>query len=112
MEIIMAKGYNAPKGAGQMGMMQQFQKLQEQLQVTQAQLAEDTVTGTAGGEAVKVTVTGDQRCTAIEIDAELMKDGDVEMLQDLILSAMNNALEQSRQMAAERLGPLTSGLPF
>jgi DNA-binding protein YbaB len=42
----------------------------------------------------------------------LMKDGDVEMLQDLILSAMNNALEQSRQMAAERLGPLTSGLPF
>jgi DNA-binding YbaB/EbfC family protein len=108
----MAKGFRSPKGAGQPGMMQQLQKLQEQLQIAQDQLAEETVTGTAGGEAVKVTVTGDQRCTTVEIDAELVKDGDVEMLQDLILTAMNNALEKSRQMAAERLGPLAGGLPF
>ena len=108
----MAKGFRSPKGAGQPGMMQQLQKLQEQLQVAQDQLAEETVTGTAGGEAVKVTITGDQRCTEVEIDADLLKEGDIEMLQDLILTAMNNALEQSRQMAAERLGPLAGGLPF
>jgi DNA-binding YbaB/EbfC family protein len=112
MEVDMAKGFRSPKGAGQPGMMQQLQELQEQLQIAQDQLAEETVTGTAGGEAVKVTVTGDQRCTAVEIDAELLKDADVEMLQDLILTAMNNALEESRQMAADRLGPLAGGLPF
>jgi hypothetical protein len=59
-----------------------------------------------------VTVTGDQHCRAILIDPELLKDGDVEMIQDLVLTAFNAALEKSRQMAAERLGPLASGLPF
>jgi DNA-binding protein YbaB len=59
-----------------------------------------------------VTVTGDQRCKAVEIDPELLKDADVEMLQDLILAAFNNALEASRNLAADRLGPLAGGLPF
>ena len=95
-----------------MGMMQQLQKLQEQMELTQAQLAEETVTATAGGGAVAVTVTGDQRCRAVTIDAELLKEGDVEILQDLILAAFNSALDKSREMAAERLGPLASGLPF
>lgn len=108
----MAKGYKAPKMGGQMGMMQQLQKLQEQIQATQAQLAEETVSATAGGGAVKVTVTGDQRCQAIEIDPEILQDVDAEMLQDLLLTAFNTALDKSREMAAERLGPLSSGLPF
>ncbi len=95
-----------------MGMMGQLQKLQEQLQQTQEQLAEETVTATAGGGAVKVTVTGDQRVRTVEIDPALMQEGDVEMLQDLILTALNSALDQSREMAAQRLGPLASGLPF
>jgi DNA-binding YbaB/EbfC family protein len=112
---IMAKGFKAPKGqsGGQKGgMMGQLQKLQEQLEATQAQLAEETVSATAGGGAVKVTVTGDQRCQAVEIDPELLKDGDVEMVQDLLLTAFNSALDKSREMAAERLGPLAGGLPF
>ena len=50
--------------------------------------------------------------SSVEIDPELLKDADVEMLQDLILTAFNNALEASRNMAAERLGPLAGGLPF
>lgn len=108
----MAKGFKAPKGTGSMGMMQQLQKLQEQIQQTQAQLAEETVTAAAGGGAVKVTVTGDQRCRAVAIDPALLQETDVEMLQDLILAAFNAALEQSREMAAERLGPLAGGLPF
>lgn len=109
----MAKGFKGQKGpGGPMGMMGQLQKLQEQLEAAQAQLAEETVTGTSGGGAVKVTVTGDQRCRAIEIDPELLEDADVEMLQDMLLTAFNNALEASRNMAAERLGPLAGGLPF
>ncbi len=107
----MAKGFKGPK-QNPMGMMQQLQKLQEQLEVAQAQLAEETITATAGGGAVSVTVTGDQRCQAVEIDAALLQEGDVEMLQDLLITAFNSALEKSRQMAAERLGPLAGGLPF
>ncbi len=108
----MAKEYKATKPAGSMGMMQQIQKLQEQLQQAQEQLAQETVTATAGGGAVKVTVTGDQRCVSVEIDPEVLKDGDVEMLQDLMMSAFNAALDSSREMAAQRLGPLAGGLPF
>jgi DNA-binding YbaB/EbfC family protein len=108
----MAKGFKGQKGQNPMGMMGQLQKLQEQLEATQAQLAEEIVTGTSGGGAVKVTVTGDQRCRAVEIDPELLKDADVEMVQDLLLTAFNTALDASRSMAAERLGPLAGGLPF
>jgi DNA-binding YbaB/EbfC family protein len=93
-------------------MMQQIQRLQEQLAQAQAQLAEETVTATVGGGAVKVTMTGDQKCRSVEISPELLKDADPEMLQDLVLSAVNMALDQSRQLASERLGPLTGGLPF
>jgi hypothetical protein len=95
-----------------MGMMGQIQKLQEQLQEAQAKLKDEVVSASAGGGAVKITVSGEQVCKAIEIDPELLKDADVEMLQDLILTAFNNALEKSRELAAERLGPLASGLPF
>ena len=107
----MAKGFK-PNTPGKMGMMQQLQKLQEQIQATQAQLAEETVTASAGGGVVKVTVTGDQHCYAVEIDPEILKDADMEMLQDLLLAAFNNALDKSREMAAERLGPLAGGLSF
>jgi nucleoid-associated protein EbfC len=110
----MAKGFNRPGGggAGGGGMMQQIQRLQEQLAEAQAKLAEETVSATAGGGAIKVTMTGDQKCRSVEISADLLKDADAEMLQDLVLSAVNLALDQSRQLASERLGPLTGGLPF
>jgi DNA-binding YbaB/EbfC family protein len=113
----MAKGFKAPRMPGMGGgMMGQLQKLQEQIQQTQAQLAEETITHTAGGGALKITVTGDQRCTAVTIDPELFKEmaagSDVEMLQDLILAAINGALDASRKLAEERLGPLAGGLPF
>ena len=108
----MAKGFKGPKAQNQMGMMQQLQKLQEQLEVAQAKLAEEIVTASAGGGAVTISITGDQRCQSVVIDPDLVKDGDVEMIQDLLLTAFNSALEQSRQLAAERLGPLAGGLPF
>lgn len=99
-----------PMGGG--GMMKQIQQLQEQLLAAQDSLAEETITATSGGGVVKATVTGDQQLQAIEIDPAILDDGDVEMLQDLILSAINGAMEKSRELAAERLGPLTGGLPF
>lgn len=97
---------------GQMGMMQQIQKLQEQLTQAQEQLAKETVNYSAGGGAIKVVMTGDQHCQSVEIDPELLKDSDVEMLQDLVLTAINGALDASRALASERLGPLAGGLPF
>ena len=93
-------------------MMKQIQQLQEQLMAAQESLADETMSASAGGGVVKATVTGDQQLQAIEIDPSLLEDGDVEMLQDLILTAINSAMDQSREVAAERLGPLTGGLPF
>ncbi len=109
----MAKGFN--KGAqnlGGGGMMAQLQKMQQQLAEAQEKLAEETVTATAGGSAIKVTMTGDQKCRSVEINPDLLKDMDAEMLQDLVLSAVNMALDQSRELQQKRLGPLAGGLPF
>ncbi|MBN2548561.1 MAG: YbaB/EbfC family nucleoid-associated protein [Anaerolineales bacterium] len=108
----MAKGFKSPKGQNPMGMMGQLQRLQEQIAEMQARLADETVTASAGGGVVKVTVTGDQKCRGVELDPELLKDADVEMLQDLLLTAFNSALDKSRDLASERMGPLTAGLPF
>ncbi len=109
----MAKGFNRPKGmpgAGGGGMMNQIKKLQEQMEQAQAQLAIDTTTATVGGGAIKITMTGDQHCKEVIIDPDLLKDADAEMLQDMILSAVNLALDQSRKMAEDRMGPLAGGL--
>jgi DNA-binding YbaB/EbfC family protein len=105
----MAKGLSRPASGG--GMMQQMQRLQQQLAEAQKQLAEKTITATVGGGAVRVTMTGHQKCKSVEISGDLLKDADPEMLQDLILSAVNLALDQSRSLAAEMLGPLAGGLP-
>jgi DNA-binding YbaB/EbfC family protein len=91
-------------------MMQQIKKMQEQMETVQAQLAEETVTSSAGGGMVKVTMTGDQHCHSVFIDPQLINDSDVEMLQDLIISAVNLALDQSRQLQSDRMGPLAGGL--
>lgn len=108
----MAKGFKAPKMPGGAGMMGQLQRLQQQLEEAQARLAEESVTASAGGGAVKITMTGDQKCKAVEIAPALLEDADVEMLQDLILTAVNSALDKSRELANKRLGPLAGGLPF
>jgi DNA-binding YbaB/EbfC family protein len=101
-----------PQKGGQMGMMQQIQKLQEQLVQAQEQLAQETVEYSAGGGVIKVVMTGDQHCQSVVMDPEILKDGDVEMIQDLVLTAVNGALDASRAMASERMGPLAGGLPF
>ncbi len=107
----MAKGYNRPrpsKGSG--GMMSQIQQMQEQMAQAQALLAEETVTATVGGGVISVTMTGDQVCKSVEILPELLEDADAEMLQDLITSGVNAALDQSRELASEKMAPFTDML--
>jgi len=109
----MAKGFNRPAGGGgQAGMMQQLQRLQQQMAEAQEQLALESVSATAGGGAVKVTMSGDQKCKSVEIAPELLKDADAEMLQDLVFTAVNLALDKSRELQEQTMGPLTSSLPF
>jgi DNA-binding YbaB/EbfC family protein len=93
-------------------MMAQLQKLQAQMAVAQEQLAVETVSITAGGGAIKITMTGDQHCKGVEIDPEFLKDVDAEMLNDMVLTAVNLALDKSRALQEERMGPLAGGLPF
>jgi len=109
----MAKGFNRPGvGGAQAGMMQQIQRLQQQMAEAQERLGQETVTATAGSGAVKITMTGDQKCQAVEIDPALLKEADAEMLQDLMLTALNLALEKSRALQEQVMGPLAGGLPF
>jgi DNA-binding YbaB/EbfC family protein len=104
----MSKG-KGPK-RGQLGMLAQVQKLQEELARTQAELAEETVEASAGGGVVRVSMSGTQECKAVVVEPELLEDGDVEMLQDLLLLAVNQAIQDSQALAAKKLGPLTGGL--
>ena len=110
----MAKGkgqrIRAAQPGGRPNMMQQIQKLQEQMVQAQAALGEETVTVTVGGGAVTVTMTGQQKLQSITLDPEAVNPEDVEMLQDLIIAAVNEAVERSQAMAAQQLGSLTGGL--
>ena len=90
--------------------MRQLEQLQSQLAQAQQALGEQTVTATAGGGAVSVTMTGHQEVKAVKIDPGVVDPEDVEMLQDLLVAAFNEALEQSRKLAESAFGPLTSGL--
>ncbi|KXK12368.1 MAG: hypothetical protein UZ14_CFX002002307 [Chloroflexi bacterium OLB14] len=108
----MAKGFNKGPAMSGGGMMQQLQRLQQQMAEAQAKLAEETVSATAGGGAIKVTMTGDQKCKSVEISPEFLKDADAEMLQDMVLSAVNMALDESRALQEKLMGPLAGGLPF
>lgn len=106
----MAKGYNRPRSSKGGGMMEQIQQMQQQMAQAQAELAEETVEATVGGGVIRIVMTGDQTCQAVKIAPELLEDADVEMLQDLITSGINAALEKSRILAEEKMGPFTEML--
>jgi DNA-binding YbaB/EbfC family protein len=91
-----------------MKMLKQVQEMQAKMAKVQADLETATVEASAGGGVVKVVATGSQRLTSISIDPEATDD--VEMLQDLVLAAVNEALESSRQMAESRMREVTAGL--
>jgi DNA-binding YbaB/EbfC family protein len=90
--------------------MRQVQKLQEEMLKTLEALSEETITVTAGGGAITVVMTGQQRVQSISIAPEVVDPDEVEMLEDLVTAAVNEALQRSQELATERLGALTGGL--
>lgn len=100
-------------GGGNMGMMKQIQKMQEDMAKAQEMLAEETLEIQAGGGAVTVVITGHQRVKAVTIKPELLDTSDPEWandLQDLLVVAVNQAIEQSQARAAERMEAITGNL--
>jgi DNA-binding YbaB/EbfC family protein len=95
------------KGMG--NMMKQAQKLQSKMLRLQEELAEKSVETTAGGGMIKVVANGRQQVVSIQIDKEVVDPQDVEMLQDLILAAVNDALAKAQEMVASEMGKLTGG---
>ena len=91
-------------------MMKQVKKMQAQMEKAQEELANKEVTATAGGGVVKVTATGQKQIVSIEIDPEAVDPEDVEMLQDLVTAAVNEALKQVDELVAQDLGKFTGGL--
>lgn len=90
--------------------LRQAQQLQEKLAKIQAELGNETLEVTSGGGAVTMVIDGHQRVRSIRISPEAVDPEDVEMLEDLILSAMNEALDKSRELASKRLGAITGGM--
>ncbi|MGD8763984.1 MAG: YbaB/EbfC family nucleoid-associated protein [Desulfobacteraceae bacterium] len=95
---------------GMANMMKQAQKLQAQMMKLQEEMAEKTVETTSGGGMVKVVANGRQQVVSIQIEKEVVDPEDVEMLQDLILAAINDALAKSQEMVTEEMSKLTGGM--
>ena len=100
-------GFGGGMGGGMLG---QIQKLQQDMAKAQEALAEETVEVTAGGGAITIVITGNQRVKSIRLQADVVDPTDVEMLQDLLVAAVNEAVERSQTHAAQKLQGLTGGL--
>ncbi|WP_251555367.1 YbaB/EbfC family nucleoid-associated protein [Neobacillus muris] len=102
-------------GMGNMqGMMKQMQKMQKQMQEAQEQLGQEKIEGTSGGGMVTVVVTGHKEVVDVQIKPEAVDPDDVEMLQDLVLAAVNDALKKADELTNNTMGQFTKGLnlPF
>ena len=91
-------------------MMSQIQKLQEEMGKTQESLKSETVTVSVGGEAVTVIATGDQRIVSISLKPEVVDPQDVEMLQDLVLTATNEAIRTAKETSEKEMSKVTGGV--
>jgi DNA-binding YbaB/EbfC family protein len=93
-------------------MMKQAQQIQEKLKKTQESLADVEVEATSGGGVVRVVVNGHKKLLSLEINKEVVDPEEVEMLQDLIISAVNSSMEKAGDMINEEIGKVTGGLPI
>jgi nucleoid-associated protein EbfC len=91
-------------------LLEQAQQMQQQLAAAQEQLAQETVTGSAGGGLVTATMTGQGELSAVAIAPEAVDPSDVETLQDLVVAAVRDASRQVNELTASRMGPLAGGL--
>jgi nucleoid-associated protein EbfC len=90
-------------------MLKQLQQMQSKMAQLQQELDDASVTGTAGGGAVSVTVNGHQKVMSVAIEPEALEEG-AELLADMVMAACNDALDKSRDLAAQQMGQLTAGL--
>lgn len=90
-------------------MLAQVQQMQQEMAEAQKALEQETVTVTAGGGAISIVITGHQRVQSIEIDPDLMTGEESEFVQDMLVAAVNSAIEQSQTMAAQRMESITGG---
>ena len=95
---------------GMQGMLKQVQKMQAEMEKAQQELANKTVTEESGGGMVKATVNGKKELISLDIDKEVATGGDKEMLEDLVVAAVNKALDSAGKMAEEELGSVTRGM--
>ena len=108
----MAKGgFRGYPGGGQMNMMKQAQKMQQEFMKMQQELESTKFEFTAGGGAVKATIVGTCEFQSIEIDPEVVDPDDVEMLQDMVLAAVNGALKLADDKTSQSMAKLNGGLP-
>ncbi len=99
------------KNMGNMGsMMKQAQKLQKKMLKMQEELKTKTVEATAGGGMVKVIANGGQKIESIAIEKEVVDPEDIEMLEDLVMAAVNDALNKSQEMVSSQMNKLTGGM--
>lgn len=91
-------------------MMAQMQQMQADMAAAQANLENEFITVTAGGGAISIKISGHQRVQSIEIDPDLLVPEEIEMIQDMLVAAVNSAIEQSQAMAAEKMEGITGGL--
>ena len=99
-----------PKQPNMNQMMKQVQQMQAEMMKAQEQLKHEVVEASAGGGMVTVKVTGDLEIQEIKIDPQAVDPEDVELLQDMVLAAVNEALRSAQELAANRMGGLTGGL--
>ena len=97
---------------GMAGLMKQANQMQMKMKKLQEELAEREFNGTSGGGAVSVKVNGDNKVLAITIDSEVVKSGDTEMLQDLVVSAVNDALKTAKETSSTEMSKITGGMNF
>ena len=106
----MAKGFGGMGGMNMQSLMKQAQKMQKKMEEAQEALAEKTVETTSGGGAVKIVITGKKVIKSIKIDPEVVDSDDVEMLEDLILSSVNEAIRQADEYANSEMSKVTGGM--
>lgn len=99
-------GFGGFGGGNMQQVMKQAQAMQRKLQEAQEKIAESEVTGSAGGGMVEVTITGNKQPVAVSIKPEAVDPDDVEMLEDMVLAALNDAVKQADDLSQELLGPL------
>jgi len=91
-------------------LLRQAQELQAKMVKAQQELGEKTIEVTSGGEAIKIVIDGHQKIRSVKISPEVIDAEDVEMLEDLVMAAVNEAITKSQELAANQLGSLTGGL--